>query len=85
MFFFWSLQECIVKTSKGSVSVLVCGDRDKPALITYPDVALNCIILVLVAHFALILMCMNECQHQIVTFRSLVLCLCVWNHYGYGF
>jgi len=24
------------------MSVLVCGDREKPALITYPDVALNC-------------------------------------------
>ncbi|KAE9619012.1 hypothetical protein Lal_00047390 [Lupinus albus] len=34
-------KECIVKTSKGSVSVLVCGDQEKPALITYPDVALN--------------------------------------------
>ncbi|GAU21446.1 hypothetical protein TSUD_32770 [Trifolium subterraneum] len=34
-------KECIVKTTKGSVSVLVCGDQDKPALITYPDVALN--------------------------------------------
>nr|AFK42089.1 unknown [Lotus japonicus] len=34
-------KECTVKTSKGSVSVLVCGDQDKPALITYPDVALN--------------------------------------------
>jgi protein NDRG1 len=44
MFFYWSfaLQECMVKTTKGSVSVLVCGDQDKPALITYPDVALNC-------------------------------------------
>jgi len=31
-----------VKTSKGYVSVLICGDQDKPALITYPDVALNC-------------------------------------------
>ncbi|CAJ1976223.1 unnamed protein product [Sphenostylis stenocarpa] len=34
-------KECTVKTSKGSVSVLVCGDQEKPALITYPDVALN--------------------------------------------
>ncbi|KAG5078470.1 hypothetical protein AAZX31_20G209800 [Glycine max] len=34
-------KECTVKTSKGSMSVLVCGDREKPALITYPDVALN--------------------------------------------
>lgn len=36
------LQECLVKTSKGSISVFVCGDQEKPALITYPDVALNC-------------------------------------------
>ncbi|XAR63628.1 hypothetical protein NMG60_11023643 [Bertholletia excelsa] len=34
-------QESLVKTSKGSISVLVCGDQEKPALITYPDVALN--------------------------------------------
>ncbi|XP_048136055.1 protein NDL1-like isoform X1 [Rhodamnia argentea] len=34
-------KEHAVKTSKGSVSVLVCGDQEKPALITYPDVALN--------------------------------------------
>lgn len=37
----------MVNTSKGSVSVLVCGDQGKPALITYPDVALNCMILFL--------------------------------------
>lgn len=42
------LQECVVKTSKGPVSVLVCGDQGKPALITYPDVALNCMLSVLV-------------------------------------
>lgn len=41
------LQECVVNTSKGSVSVLVCGDQGKPALITYPDVALNCMLLLL--------------------------------------
>ncbi|KAF5454625.1 hypothetical protein F2P56_024275 [Juglans regia] len=34
-------KECVVKTSKGSVSVFICGDQEKPALITYPDVALN--------------------------------------------
>ncbi|KAK9291396.1 hypothetical protein L1049_019343 [Liquidambar formosana] len=34
-------KECLVKTSKGSISVFVCGDPEKPALITYPDVALN--------------------------------------------
>ena len=40
-----------MKTSKGSVSVLVCGDQEKPALITYPDVALNCMVLVLLLYF----------------------------------
>ncbi|KAF5748497.1 pollen-specific protein SF21 isoform X1 [Tripterygium wilfordii] len=30
-----------VQTGCGSVSVIVCGDLDKPALITYPDLALN--------------------------------------------
>ncbi|KAB2634906.1 pollen-specific protein SF21-like [Pyrus ussuriensis x Pyrus communis] len=34
-------KECVGKTGKGPVSVLVCGDQGKPALITYPDVALN--------------------------------------------
>ncbi|ERN20367.1 hypothetical protein AMTRI_Chr03g45950 [Amborella trichopoda] len=34
-------KEYIVQTSKGSISVFVCGDQDKPPLITYPDVALN--------------------------------------------
>lgn len=38
------LQEYVVKTSKGSISVFVCGDQEKPALITYPDVALNCML-----------------------------------------
>lgn len=45
------LQECTVKTSKGSLSVLVCGDQEKPALITYPDVALNCNLLFIVSCF----------------------------------
>lgn len=31
-----------MRTRYGSVSVSVFGDEDKPALITYPDVALNC-------------------------------------------
>lgn len=35
-------QEHPVRTRYGSVSVSVYGDEDKPALITYPDVALNC-------------------------------------------
>ncbi|KAJ8750872.1 hypothetical protein K2173_016053 [Erythroxylum novogranatense] len=30
-----------VRTGRGSVSVIVYGDQDKPALITYPDLALN--------------------------------------------
>ncbi|PIN16856.1 hypothetical protein CDL12_10510 [Handroanthus impetiginosus] len=34
-------KEHIVKTGRGSVSVTVFGDQDKPALITYPDLALN--------------------------------------------
>lgn len=34
-------KEHIVKTCSGSISVAVFGDRDKPALITYPDLALN--------------------------------------------
>ncbi|XP_065011028.1 protein NDL1-like isoform X3 [Musa acuminata AAA Group] len=33
--------EHLIKTSHGTVSVSVFGDQDKPALITYPDVALN--------------------------------------------
>ncbi|EEF49687.1 pollen specific protein sf21, putative [Ricinus communis] len=34
-------KEYVVKTSGGSITVYVCGDQEKPALITYPDVALN--------------------------------------------
>ncbi|KAH0468368.1 hypothetical protein IEQ34_003401 [Dendrobium chrysotoxum] len=34
-------KEHIVQTSYGSVSVAVFGDGEKPALVTYPDVALN--------------------------------------------
>ncbi|KAL5712649.1 Protein ndl2 [Ranunculus cassubicifolius] len=34
-------RECLVETSKGPVSVFVCGDQEKPGLITYSDVALN--------------------------------------------
>lgn len=36
------IQEHVVQTSCGSLSVAVFGDQDKPALITYPDLALNC-------------------------------------------
>ncbi|XP_023002144.1 protein NDL2-like isoform X1 [Cucurbita maxima] len=34
-------KEYLVKTCSGAVSVTVIGDQDKPALITYPDLALN--------------------------------------------
>ncbi|KAH9327001.1 hypothetical protein KI387_007179, partial [Taxus chinensis] len=34
-------QEHVVQTSYGPISVFVCGHQEKPALITYPDVALN--------------------------------------------
>lgn len=34
-------KEHLVKTDRGFVSVAVFGDQDKPALITYPDLALN--------------------------------------------
>ncbi|KAH7423359.1 hypothetical protein KP509_12G051100 [Ceratopteris richardii] len=37
----WGGQEYAVNTSFGLVSVFVCGDRRKPALVTYSDVALN--------------------------------------------
>lgn len=49
LLFFWvteilvrCLQEYLVPTSFGHISVTVCGDQDKPALVTYPDVGLNC-------------------------------------------
>ena len=35
-------QEHLVRTRCGSVTVAVYGDEDKPALVTYPDVGLNC-------------------------------------------
>ncbi|XP_071705115.1 protein NDL2-like [Rutidosis leptorrhynchoides] len=34
-------KEHLVKTSSGFVSVAIFGDQDKPALVTYPDLALN--------------------------------------------
>nr|XP_048335125.1 protein NDL1 isoform X2 [Ziziphus jujuba var. spinosa] len=34
-------KEHLIPTGCGSVSVIVYGDQDKPALITYPDLALN--------------------------------------------
>ncbi|CAL0305773.1 unnamed protein product [Lupinus luteus] len=36
-----SLKEHHIRTRHGSISVAVYGDQDKPALITYPDLALN--------------------------------------------
>lgn len=35
------LQEHLIKTCHGPVSVAVFGDQDKPALVTYPDLSLN--------------------------------------------
>ncbi|TVU07918.1 hypothetical protein EJB05_41295 [Eragrostis curvula] len=35
------LTEHHIQTNHGSVSVAIYGDHDKPALITYPDIALN--------------------------------------------
>ncbi|KAJ9538621.1 hypothetical protein OSB04_031354 [Centaurea solstitialis] len=34
-------KEHIIRTGRGSVSVIVYGDQEKPPLITYPDLALN--------------------------------------------
>jgi hypothetical protein len=42
MFYFLSIQEHHIQTNHGPVSVAVYGDHDKPALVTYPDIALNC-------------------------------------------
>ena len=35
------IQEHIIRTGCGSVSVTVYGNQEKPPLITYPDLALN--------------------------------------------
>ena len=35
------IQEHIIRTGHGSVSVIIYGDIEKPPLITYPDVSLN--------------------------------------------
>ncbi|XP_030541652.1 protein NDL1 isoform X1 [Rhodamnia argentea] len=34
-------KEHLIRTGRGPVSVIVYGEHDKPALITYPDIALN--------------------------------------------
>ncbi|GFP88085.1 pollen-specific protein sf21 [Phtheirospermum japonicum] len=46
-------KEHIVKTSSGSVSVAIFGDQDKPALITYPDLALNYAFSLLLHNFCI--------------------------------
>ncbi len=38
----WNKQRHYVPTTSGPISVVVCGDQDKPALLTYSDVGLNC-------------------------------------------
>jgi len=45
MSFYTLQQKHEVTTSFGPISVLVCGDRRKPALVTYPDVGMNCELL----------------------------------------
>ncbi|KAH8946570.1 hypothetical protein BDL97_12G102400 [Sphagnum fallax] len=37
----WGGERHHVPTALGSISVVICGDQDKPALLTYPDVGLN--------------------------------------------
>ncbi|EFJ30331.1 hypothetical protein SELMODRAFT_440255 [Selaginella moellendorffii] len=37
----WGGQSHLVSTSYGPISVIVCGDQDKPGLLTYPDLALD--------------------------------------------
>ncbi|GER32546.1 pollen specific protein sf21 [Striga asiatica] len=46
-------KEHIVETGYGSVSVAVFGDQDKPALITYPDLALNYALSLLLHNFCI--------------------------------
>ncbi|XP_027354567.1 protein NDL2-like isoform X2 [Abrus precatorius] len=50
-------EEHLVKTRYGCVSVAVYGDQDKPALITYPDLALN-----YVSCFQGLLFCPEACS-----------------------
>ncbi|KAJ0777142.1 putative alpha/Beta hydrolase [Helianthus annuus] len=38
---FFRVPEHIIQTGRGSESVIVYGDQEKPPLITYPDLALN--------------------------------------------
>ncbi|BAT77972.1 hypothetical protein VIGAN_02059000 [Vigna angularis var. angularis] len=50
-------EEHVVRTRYGCVSVAVYGDQDKPALITYPDLALN-----YVSCFQGLLFCPEACS-----------------------
>ncbi|KAG5048260.1 hypothetical protein JHK85_009363 [Glycine max] len=50
-------EEHVVRTRHGCVSVAVYGDQDKPALITYPDLALN-----YVSCFQGLLFCPEACS-----------------------
>ncbi|KAL6534000.1 Protein ndl2 [Orobanche hederae] len=61
-------KEHIVKTGRGSVSVVIFGDQDKPALITYPDLALNymsCFQGLLICPEAFSLLLHNFCIYHI--------------------
>jgi hypothetical protein len=55
-------QEHHIQTGCGSVSVIVYGDHDKPALMTYPDLALNCKCIIFVIIFSSTFSC-RKCQH----------------------
>lgn len=64
----WLLREQITSTHHGSVSVAVYGDQEKPALITYPDLALNyasCFQGLLFCPQACSLLLHNFCIYQI--------------------
>ncbi|EPS74062.1 hypothetical protein M569_00698 [Genlisea aurea] len=61
-------KEHIVKTSSGNVSVVVLGDHEKPALITYPDLGLNyvsCFQGLFVCQEAFCLLLRNFCIYHI--------------------
>ncbi|KAK8509068.1 hypothetical protein V6N12_018157 [Hibiscus sabdariffa] len=51
------LKEHHVRTRCGSVSVIVYGEQDKPALITYPDLALNRLIYYVLSQYQCVLLC----------------------------
>jgi hypothetical protein len=40
--FYLSIQEHHIQMNHGPISVAMYGDHDKHALVTYPDIALNC-------------------------------------------